>query len=319
MFAQLKQILERGQDLVNNKKNDEAYIPSRSPNLSGKSQRSAPRKPSSKVSYRRTNSGIGKSERSATRIPQNGSIRIVLSSKRMSVMNDVEQLNLNNTDDEMPVGTINIDARATIYDFLSVHVDDIDSDTTKLTEFEAVVRTALIDATQDFALIAVLHSAGWVMGRFCASPTEALDANSLFINLTNLYIQSNLYQSVRTLNNTSRRTSGMHSSRRASNSGGMLSSRRVDSIKDSNKTPRLTPALGAMVGTSSNRKTSYQPMLSPLICAEEAGEDGLADGEEEDEEYYNEEDEEGNDSIQILSFCPNLLIKHLESRVDAGT
>ena len=118
-------------------------------------------------------------------IDRTASSRVNLSSKRMSV----EQL-FSPDDAKLLVGTINVNARATIYEFLSAHVDTITADTARLTEFEMIVQRALTDATQDFALINVLKSAGWIMGKFCATTDQALDANSLFISLSNLYLQT---------------------------------------------------------------------------------------------------------------------------------
>ena len=136
--------------------------------------------------HRRSINGTGEHRRSSLGTGgERTSSRVALSSKRMSV----EQLIIPE-DTNILVGTINVNARAIIYEFLSAHVDTITADTARLSEFEAIVQRALTDATQDFALINVLNSAGWIMGRFCASTDKALDANSLFISLSNLYLHT---------------------------------------------------------------------------------------------------------------------------------
>ena len=136
--------------------------------------------------HRRSLNGAGEHRRSSQGTGgERTSSRVALSTKRMSV----EQL-ITPDDAKLLVGTVNVNARAIIYEFLSAHVDTITADPIRLSEFESIVQRALTDATQDFALVNVLTSAGWIMGRFCASTDKALDANSLFISLSNLYLQT---------------------------------------------------------------------------------------------------------------------------------
>jgi len=201
-------------------------------------------------------------------------------------------------------------ARSAIYEHLSANIEAIQREPARLLEFEGVVAAAVADAADDVALIEVLVGAGWAGGRFPSSAPVApdgsgdgdvdgdgtegragtgFDANALFMALSNLYLRTNtLYLAFR---RSSTYGAGPDAVGAALGAG--------------------TPGAGdGGKGEGLGLQRGSFPFGS-LGTADAA----TADGRGEEDEDDDDEDDDEAATLQILSFCPSLLVKHLASRL----
>ena len=175
-------------------------------------------------------------------------------------------------------GPLNREARGMILQYLTKNLSEVMTSSHVLTEFEQLVEVSTRNI-EDVALLRVLKAHGWKGHRFFHSQSTRVDASALMLALSNLYLQT----SVASLT--------AQSSLNASVTGA------TNSFTTSQKLiPTLTPTMERQSSSTGKKITTpisetTEGSVLPTV-------------------------EEQLMSSQVLSFCPNILVKHLLARMD---
>ena len=194
---------------------------------------------------------------------------------------DHQDVTTNKTD-----GPLNREARGMILQYLTKHLSEVMTSAHCLSEFEQLVEVATKNI-EDLALLRVLKAHGWKGHRFFHSQSIRVDASALMMALSNLYLQT----SVATLTAMTADSSLTASMSAASNSSQRLSI-------SQKRSPSLLSTNMERQSSSTGKKITAAPMIE--------GADELLPATVEEQLM----------DLQVLSFCPNILVKHLLSRMD---
>ena len=193
--------------------------------------------------------------------------------------------------------TTNLAARSAMFEYLSDNLDNLQTDKTKLQghiessnlrSFEKLTSEVVKDSCNDRSLLAILKTNGWTGSRYRDTPTTTLNPNSLLLAFLNLHLSRKAIKQNLSKQNDRKSLRNLicrgESDRGQDGYNFMTCNNRNNNDKNN--------SVGINGNTSDQNEKNNLDMDGNMKISND-----------EDEDLYYD---------QIQSFCPNILLRHLQ-------